>query len=66
TPALVSAGTTNTPSTDKLLVLWPVYAIAATLVISFWLGERREKHILGADGKGQSPPPFGVAPRPAA
>ena len=63
TPALVSAGTSTPASTNKLLVLWPVYAIAATMVISFWLGERREKHILG--DKSQSPPPFGVAGAPA-
>jgi hypothetical protein len=31
---------------NKLLVLWPLYAVAATLVISFWMGERHEKRIL--------------------
>ncbi len=41
-------GSTNskTSSSNKLLVLWPLYAISVTLVVSFWLGERREKHIL--------------------
>jgi len=43
---LTAAGTGSKPATKKLLVLWPLYAIAATLVISFWMGERREKHIL--------------------
>ncbi|MGH7233859.1 MAG: PKD domain-containing protein, partial [Candidatus Saccharimonadales bacterium] len=33
-------------SSNKLLVLWPLYAISVTLVVSFYLGERREKHIL--------------------
>ena len=30
----------------KLLVLWPLYAIVATLVAGFWIGEQREKKIL--------------------
>lgn len=34
-------------SKNELLLLWPLYASAATAVISFWLGERREKHVLG-------------------
>lgn len=32
--------------TAQLLALWPLYAIAVTSVISFWIGERREKQIL--------------------
>jgi len=35
------------PSPNELLVLWPLYTSAAAMVISFWLGERREKHVLG-------------------
>jgi hypothetical protein len=31
---------------NKLLMLWPLYATVLAAVISFWLGERREKHIL--------------------
>ena len=31
---------------NKLLMLWPLYACVLAAVISFWLGERREKHIL--------------------
>lgn len=38
--------TTNT-SQNTLLVLWPLYVGTATAVCSFWLGERREKHIMG-------------------
>jgi hypothetical protein len=58
--ALAAVVSSNTPPTSKLLVLWPVYAIAATLVVSFWLGERREKKLLGV---GKTPtPPFGVMP----
>lgn len=34
--------------TNTFLVLWPLYAISATLVVSFWLGETREKHVLAS------------------
>jgi hypothetical protein len=33
-----------------LLMLWPLYTAIVTAVISFWLGERREKHILKVHG----------------
>ena len=42
----LSGGTSANSSSNKLLVLWPFYAIAVTLVGSFYFGERREKHIL--------------------
>jgi hypothetical protein len=43
-----TTGATNTPkSINKLLVLWPLYASTVAMLIAFWLGERREKHILG-------------------
>ena len=47
-PAAAGAtgGNITPSSSNKLLVLWPLYAITATLVVSFYLGERREKHIL--------------------
>jgi hypothetical protein len=45
-PAVVPATTSTKATVNKLLVLWPLYTTAATIVISFWLGERREKHIL--------------------
>jgi hypothetical protein len=44
---VAAAATPNTP-TSKLLVLWPMYASATSVVVSFWLGERREKHLLKA------------------
>lgn len=31
---------------NKLLVLWPLYTASVAVVVSFWLGERREKHLL--------------------
>ncbi|MDN5275387.1 MAG: hypothetical protein JWN33_36 [Candidatus Saccharibacteria bacterium] len=36
---------------SKLLVLWPLYAATFSVVLSFWLGERREKRILGKSGQ---------------
>jgi hypothetical protein len=40
------SGSSTSSTSNKLLVLWPFYAIAATLVVSFYFGERREKHVL--------------------
>ncbi len=45
-PATGISSTSKPSPTNTLLVLWPLYAIAATLVVSFWLGEKREKHVL--------------------
>jgi hypothetical protein len=45
-PAVAAASTGSNNPANKLLVLWPVLASAATIVVSFWLGERREKKIL--------------------
>jgi len=41
-----NAGTVSTTTTNQLLVLWPLYAAAVAVVISFWLGEQREKRVL--------------------
>jgi hypothetical protein len=51
TPAggAIASGTKAT--TNKLLVLWPLYAAVLTAIISFWLGESREKKILTARGQ---------------
>jgi hypothetical protein len=43
----VLASTENKPPVNKLFILWPILAVAATLVFSFWMGEQREKRILG-------------------
>jgi hypothetical protein len=46
-PASAAANTSGSGSTpSKFLVLWPAYAVAATALASFWIGERREKQIL--------------------
>ena len=50
------AGGISGESVNKFLILWPVYAIAATMVISFWLGEKREKKVLESHPKDQKPP----------
>ena len=43
------AATTAAAKTDilgRLLVLWPLYTSTVAILISFWLGERREKAVL--------------------
>ncbi len=45
-PAALTGSTSSPSHTNELIVLWPLYACAATLVVSFWLGENREKHVL--------------------
>ena len=45
--SVVPGGSTSKGKTENmLLMLWPLYATVLAAVISFWLGERREKHIL--------------------
>lgn len=44
-PALVASSSPSSPK-GKLVVLWPLYTSAAAIVLSFWLGERREKRLL--------------------
>jgi hypothetical protein len=39
-----SAG--SKPKTNVLLVIWPLWIVLLLMVISFWLGERRMKHIM--------------------
>jgi hypothetical protein len=34
----------------RLLTLWPLYTSVVAIALSFWLGERREKHILLTSG----------------
>lgn len=53
TPYGEAAGTLGPPSQtilQRLLVLWPLYAILLTMVVSFWLGEKREKRLLEKHG----------------
>lgn len=46
---VVAAAAKNTQNT--LIMLWPLYTAVLTAVISFWLGEKREKHILKVHGQ---------------
>jgi hypothetical protein len=54
--SVVATGDTNGKASvsnvtmARLLALWPLYASAVAISISFWLGERREKHILQGVG----------------
>lgn len=41
---------TTTGFTSKILVLWPLYVAMVAAVISFWLGEQRERKILRLRG----------------
>ena len=53
-PDVITPGTTDSVSDttlSRLLLLWPLYVGAFAVVISFWLGERREKHILAKRGQ---------------
>ncbi len=47
-PSIATTATTSgTISASNLLVLWPLYTSAVAIMVSFWLGERREKRIMG-------------------
>ena len=47
-----TTGGSNTSSTvlARLLTLWPLYTSLVAVVVSFWLGERLEKHLLKVRG----------------
>lgn len=61
-----AASTTTKTTGNGLFVLWPLFAVAATALVSFWIGERREKKILAANKPAISPfsntpPPMPIA-----
>jgi len=47
-PPVEGAASTSGDSSlqNRLLVLWPLYTSALAIVVSFWLGEQREKRVL--------------------
>ena len=47
-PDVVAA--TTPKIANRLLVLWPLYVGATAVVISFWMGEQREKQVLRKHG----------------
>lgn len=49
---------------NKLLMLWPAYAIVATLVVSFWVGERHEKKVMEKIIAIQQGPTLGLPTHP--
>lgn len=49
-PSVSTVADTQKSNADKLLVLWPLYAASVAVVISFWLGEKREKHLFAKAG----------------
>jgi hypothetical protein len=36
----------NQQPLNRLLVIWPLWIVLLLMIISFWLGERREKHVM--------------------
>ena len=50
-PEATQAAATATEQTNILLLLWPLYVGIAGMVLSFWIGERRERHILEKRGQ---------------
>lgn len=44
--AAATSGNSNGSSNSKIMALWPLWTASVAIVISFWLGERREKHVL--------------------
>lgn len=49
-PAVASTAALSSGPANKLLVLWPLYTSAFAVLISFWMGERREKNVLSKRG----------------
>lgn len=41
-----TASSNSKNKTSELLVLWPLYTSAVAILVSFWLGERREKRVI--------------------
>ncbi len=46
-----TTATDNPVSPNFLIALWPLYVSTVAIVVSFWLGERREKHVLEQHGQ---------------
>lgn len=45
-----STGAISSSKTNQLLVLWPLYAASIAVVVSFFIGEKREKRVLKLRG----------------
>lgn len=51
TEAATTAANNKTDTLSRLLVLWPLYTSTVAILVSFWLGERREKSLLSKRGQ---------------
>jgi hypothetical protein len=49
-PSVAATSTPTAAATSKLLLLWPLYTASIAVVISFWMGEKREKNLLAKRG----------------
>ncbi len=49
-PSIIASASTTTENTSTLLMLWPLYVGIIAVVVSFWLGEVREKRVLKNHG----------------
>lgn len=49
-PPIAATTVTDNDMLNRLLMLWPIYTTLVAVVISFWLGERREKYLLSKRG----------------
>ncbi len=51
-PSIVAAASApgSSDTIKKLLILWPLYVASVAVLVSFWLGERREKQLLKDQG----------------
>lgn len=48
--AATTSGSSINTEMNKLIAIWPLYVGTVAVVVSFWLGERREKQILKTRG----------------
>lgn len=49
-PVVVGSGEQSKNTFGQIMLLWPAYLAALAIVISFWLGEKREEHLLLSHG----------------
>lgn len=47
---LASTSSSSSTPNNELIVLWPLYTSALAMIVSFWLGEKREKRLLSNPG----------------
>ena len=49
-PDVAATARTGGATPNQLLLLWPLYTSSLAIVVSFWLGEQREKRVLSKRG----------------